>query len=333
MSNYIQPHFTEIKRVCKKCGKDYYPTSRVQATCNKGCRTIYKPHARACKNCNTLLTKYSYCDSKCRDEAEKKRRTSLKSCHQCGKPTATKYCSKECRLFKYQAKYPKPQQCKLCGNEFQSKSGTHKYCSAECRIKSQPKISKPTKYTKCKTCGDSFARRHNRSYCSEKCIPKYISPYNREIACPICQKTFTTPNPRAKFCSKKCYRKDPINAKRECKRNKQRLAEKRKLDPNYKRKRSPSYRKYKKLHKYLREKRAKQATLKHLAPMDFSSIFFNRPLGMDIDHIIPLNGETVSGLNVPWNLQYLSPIENQIKSNHFDGTYDNEGWRELFKDV
>lgn len=41
------------------------------------------------------------------------------------------------------------------------------------------------------------------------------------------------------------------------------------------------------------------------------------PKGMEIDHIIPLQGKDISGLHVLENLQYLTPKKNRSKGNRF----------------
>jgi hypothetical protein len=63
---------------------------------------------------------------------------------------------------------------------------------------------------------------------------------------------------------------------------------------------------------------------------ELDAIWIGRPEGCHVDHIHPLNGKHASGLNVPWNLQYLPDTENASKSNRMPqpGYFDwfSEAW-------
>lgn len=76
------------------------------------------------------------------------------------------------------------------------------------------------------------------------------------------------------------------------------------------------------------ETRARQAAKLQRTPKwadlrAIREIYEARPAGFEVDHIIPLQGENVSGLHVAENLQYLRPGPNKSKTNNFDPDWIN----------
>lgn len=82
---------------------------------------------------------------------------------------------------------------------------------------------------------------------------------------------------------------------------------------NYKRKNPEKYREY--TAKYAAKKKER---IPAWADLDKIKDFYNNcPEGYEVDHIIPLQGEKVSGLHIVTNLQYLAPSNNRSKGNKF----------------
>ena len=52
--------------------------------------------------------------------------------------------------------------------------------------------------------------------------------------------------------------------------------------------------------------------------VQIKDFYLNCPEGYHVDHIIPLQGENVSGLHVLANLQYLTIQDNKIKGNKYE---------------
>lgn len=70
---------------------------------------------------------------------------------------------------------------------------------------------------------------------------------------------------------------------------------------------------------YHRRKDVKRCTPPWVSKDELLAVYANCPKGHEVDHIIPLkgniDGRSVSGLHVPWNLQYLTKAQNRQKKN------------------
>lgn len=68
-------------------------------------------------------------------------------------------------------------------------------------------------------------------------------------------------------------------------------------------------------HASLRKARILRATPEWVDLEELKKIYADCPPAHHVDHIVPLMGDGVRGLHVPWNLQYLPALENLKKGN------------------
>jgi len=171
-------------------------------------------------------------------------------------------------------------------------------CGHHKSIKKKRKYIKSGK--KCRTCAVKLCFIKGRR-CSLCVVKKQSMPTQPQILkfckiCRVCQKSIPQ---KSHYCGKDCLK---VNKK-------------------------PRNRKHIKTYRVNRKRRLRQNKPKWQSWGQIENFITTRPEGFHLDHIIPLNHPLVCGLNCIQNFQWLSPKENNIKSNKFDGTTDNISWK------
>jgi len=245
-----------------------------------------------CEECNSLFL----------TRTARKSRFCSPKCRQAEFERRTGYYHAYRRTEKAKDRYRKnityDKNCKYCSSQFSTINNNYKYCSKNCRL--------------------SFLKESRKSTGVPK-IPKEKNIYS----CSVCQSVIRY----GKYCidHKPTYKK--VQHDKICETCKEPFVAKRITAQYCKRSCLPSRKARKKA-----EKRKKtKAKPEWMSWGDIARFEATRPTGMDLDHIIPLNHPKVSGLHIPENFQWLSPEENNKKSNKFDGTRMNESWRKLPK--
>lgn len=313
---------------------------------------IVIPGTKRCGVCEKDK-EYNFIDMAIRGPGESRARMVDHLGRQWGKGKNAGVCP-DCRLFieahyrhivKEMAKEWRKSQiyklrCEYCNNEFESLR-KKKTCSRECSNKLNTKIQNirraklrvPKQVTsKCLECGIEDTRKKAFTYCSPNCRAKvqYRKSYvprprikkeklskppiePKTLVCKECTKEFSSIRNSALYCSKRC---------------KKRCARKEGREKIYKPSKEVARAAKKKREMAIMKRLPKWANVEEL-----NRIYKERPDNMEVDHIIPLRGELVSGLHVEYNLQYLTKEENNFKNAKFDGTYENESWKIEFGEL
>lgn len=219
--------------------------------------------------------------------------------------------------------------CQKCNTLFNHRTKNKMYCS-----KCAPSIGGPC--TKCNK-KESYRWYNKKTTCSNCYLIQYNKD-NPEKAKQYAQTRYQNYKPKMKDLHKTSKKKQYMkeywkNNKDKKKIYDQTYYEKHKnvlmvKQKEYRKEYSqrPEVKRMMNFHCVKRQNRTNLATPKWADLKQIKEIYLNCPKGYEVDHIIPIKNEIVSGLHVENNLQYLTRYENRSKSNKFnlDGSDDND---------
>lgn len=264
-----------------------------------------------CRECKVVKYRkstgnYTYCD-------EVGGRWRYRCCPPCSKKYQVNY-----RKVNNLRATPVSNNCLICKKSYIKKNSSSVYCSLNCRsvrnknyyhtIKKSKRTYTPRviKDYNCLLCFKVVSSKTIKRFCSKTCYYTYQNKNKKLVqkiitprTCVYCSKEYVPIINKGKYCSDIC-----------CKRS-------------YRKR----HRKKRRAYNKLRDAKLLKRVPKWANSKKIEDIYKTCPPNYHVDHIIPLNGENVCGFHVEYNLQHLSAEENIIKSNEFDGTYDNISWK------
>ena len=204
--------------------------------------------------------------------------------------------------------------CKHCNKEFTTKRKNVVYCSTDCRVNFY-KINKRVpvkKYSNCVECGELLSGRQ-RKYCSKKCIDVEYNK-RRKIGGDLysCKLQYDREYRQKNKDYIKKQKSEYYYSNHEVRKAKIREWARNNKAHKYSLEVARRTKKIKATPNWLSEEHKEEIRLLYKV-REFLSEYDG--VEYHVDHIIPLRGNGVSGLHVPWNLQIITAKENIKKSN------------------